>query len=219
MTLPTPSHHPPRGLQPQRPLFAATLVLAVLLASPVALAQTAQGCDVPVQWEGISPATAQQAGLQQAGGRYVVDAEALARRAGGARALLDASDQQIRENMAWFHAVEGLLERDDTPNLPDLEAVYRQALETHEVELAMRHAMQCTLGLQPSPAERPKTLATLQQERQARIAQARAQAERAQTGQGFLEALSTIGRALGEAGASMGRSSGSTYCNECGPSR
>src|SRR5690606_2630459 len=174
--------------------------------------------DVPVQWEGISPATAQQAGLQQAGGRYVVDAEALARRAGGARALLDASDQQIRENMAWFHAVEGLLERDDTPSLPDLEAVYRQAIETHEVELAMRHAMQCTLGLPPSPTERPKTLAVLQQERKARIAQARAQAERARAGQGFLEALSAVGRALGEAGASMGRSSGSTYCNECGPS-
>src|SRR5690606_13793053 len=201
MTLPTPSHHPARGHQPQPPLFAAALVLAVLLASPVVLAQTAQGCDVPVQWEGISPATAQQAGLQQAGGRYVVDAEALARRAGGASALLDASDQQIRENMAWFHAVEGLLEQDDTPSLPDLEAVYRQALETHEVELAMRHAMQCALGLQPSPAERPKTLATLQQERQSRIAEARAQTERAQARQGLFQALGAVGQALGAAGA------------------
>src|SRR5690606_42125056 len=99
MTLYTPSHHPAQGLQPQPPLFAAALVLAVLLASPVVLAHTAQGCDVPVQWEGISPATAQQAGLQQAGGRYVVGAEALARRAGRAGALLDASHQQVRQHM------------------------------------------------------------------------------------------------------------------------
>jgi hypothetical protein len=79
--------------------------------------------------------------------------------------------------------------------------VYRQALETHEVELAMRHAMQCALGLQPSPAERPKTLATLQQERQSRIAEARAQTERAQARQGLFQALGAVGQALGAAGA------------------
>lgn len=221
------SPHTPRDLaRVCHPLYAAriVLVLAALLAGTEILAQPTS-CDTAVEWKAISPDVARDAGLRNLGGRYVLDADALARRAGGPEALLDASDKQLRTNMKWFDAIEGVYNQRSTPNLPDIEAVYQQALETHEVELGIRRAVQCLLGQSPSPPERPKTLATLQQERQARIARAEAEASRAQAGRDFLNTLSTVGRALGAAGAVAGaaavpkRSSSSGHSNELAEGR
>lgn len=166
----------------------------------------------------ISPDTAKRAGMvATSDGLYELNMDKLAATAGGPVHLLRLSRQQHASNLHWLSAMERLVADPDTPVLPEVQAVYQQGWETNVVEMSIIHAMECQLGLPLSDLTLPKSPATTLAEREARIAQARADEQarveadaRRQANQaGINKALSGLANVLGAAASALGSSSSS----------
>lgn len=205
-------------------LCGAALICLLIGQTPQVKAQGTMSCDKPIARGSISAEVAKKAGLKPGANGYVLDSKSLAERAGGPIPLLEASRGQLGSNMNWFAAMAPIVADPDTPRLLEVQALYQQALEMHEIELGVQHAMECMLGLQPSAPQRPETLASLRQARETRIAQEREQqalqASRDQAASNLADFLGTLGKALGAAGAATtGAASGSAVCTECAEGR
>ncbi|MEI2417894.1 hypothetical protein V8Z80_17080 [Orrella sp. JC864] len=167
----------------------------------------AQASACSVSLEGISGATAAEYGMRRTAGGYAFDVAALAQRSGGAGVLLAQTNEQLAANMKWFQAMESIVADPDTPMLANIQLLYEQGREAHEVQLALARSLQCQLGIASGPQRRPQTVASLQASHDARVAQARAaqvsQARSESASQGFWNALGTVANVLGAVGSSM----------------
>src|SRR5690606_29642311 len=165
-------------------------------AMPVAATAATHARNRPLAWGDISPAVARAGGLAEQSGYYVLDAQQLAQRAGGPEQLLALSREQINSNLKWFDHMAPIAVRPTTPLQPQVQALYQQAYETHEVERAIRHALECRLGLTPSPPQRPARLDELKRDANAQAARQREREASAAAGSGFVNFLNALGGAL-----------------------
>ncbi|WP_397475170.1 hypothetical protein [Pusillimonas sp.] len=150
-------------------------------------------------------------------GLYEMNMDELAAAAGGPARLLRLSRQQHASNLHWLSAMERLVVDPGTPVLPEAQAVYQQGWETNVVEMSIIHAMECRLGLPLSDLTTPKPPAAAIAEREARIAQAKADeqarvdadARRLANKAGINKTLSGLANVLGAAASVLGSGSAS----------
>ncbi len=206
---------------PRRLFIALFIALNAAFYVSAAHAQSAPSSSVSLSaprncamsLDGISSATAGDYGFRRTAGGYALDYEAMASRAGGPGSLLTAVREQLRANMDWFRAMETIVADPSTPMLAHVQLLYQQGIETHEVNLALARALECQLGIDSGPPQRPKTAAALQAAHETSVAQARAadvararsvaDSESSWNSQSIWNALGTIANVVGAVGSTM----------------
>lgn len=207
-------------------MSVAALSMAIGWLCPVQAQamSSAVGCGQHI-FPQVSPETARRAGMAlRSDGRYEMDLDALAAKAGSPADLLRVSQQQYQSNKQWLASMGNLVADPDTPLLPEVRLLYQQGWETNGVEMSIIHAMECRLGLPLSDLEAPKTPALAVAERETRIAQnlAQEQAEsrRLANRASFNQALGGLANMLSGAANALGPGSsagGGGACPVGGP--
>lgn len=207
---------PPFPFPAPAQIFSAFALSVASLSWP----ETVRANDCSVSLDGISSATAADYGMRRTPGGYTLNIDALESGNGGAGRLLAQVDEQLSANMKWFHAMETIVADPATPMLADVQLLYEQGRETHEVLLAIARSLRCQLGVADTPQQRPQTVASLQASREARIAQANAeqaaQARSEASKQSFWNTVGTLGNVLGAVGSALSGSRPQAPVDNCG---